>query len=131
MVAFPETQKKAQEELNSVVGRQRFPTLDDLQNLPYIRAIIREVRASFFGFRHFFRTHFVLKTHRFRPVTPLLIPHANIAQEEVIVSLSTSARITTDDTLQYKGFIIPEGSTIFVNICASIYSNSILGISKD
>ncbi|EEB91183.1 hypothetical protein MPER_10497, partial [Moniliophthora perniciosa FA553] len=42
MVRFPETQRKAQEELDNVVGRTRIPTLDDMENLPYLRAIVKE-----------------------------------------------------------------------------------------
>lgn len=42
--AYPEIQKKAQEELDSVVGRSRLPTVEDEKNLPYCHAIIKEVR---------------------------------------------------------------------------------------
>ncbi|KAF7377422.1 putative cytochrome P450 [Mycena sanguinolenta] len=55
-----------------------MPTLDSLEEMPYIRAMIQE-------------------THRFRPVAPLMIPHCTVASEE------------------YKGFLIPKGTTIFVN----------------
>ncbi|KAL0565905.1 hypothetical protein V5O48_016113 [Marasmius crinis-equi] len=96
MIAFPGAQKKAQEELDRVVGSHRLPTLDDLSDLPYIRAIIQE-------------------THRFRPVTPLMIPHANITPEEVRVLLCNVATKLSPD-LQYKGYLIPGGTTIFVNI---------------
>lgn len=41
--AYPEIQKKAQAELDSVVGRDRLPNNDDEKNLPYCRAIIKEV----------------------------------------------------------------------------------------
>jgi cytochrome P450 len=36
-------QRKAHEELDRVVGRRRFPSLEDEANLPYCRAIIKEV----------------------------------------------------------------------------------------
>ncbi|KAJ7642046.1 cytochrome P450 [Roridomyces roridus] len=39
----PEVQRKAQEELDRVVGRERWPNAVDENNLPYIRAIIKEV----------------------------------------------------------------------------------------
>lgn len=42
--AYPEIQKKAQEELDRVVGRSRLPGVDDEKDLPYCRAIIKEVR---------------------------------------------------------------------------------------
>ena len=41
--AHPEIQKRAQEELDRVVGRSRLPTLEDGKNLPYCHAIIKEV----------------------------------------------------------------------------------------
>ena len=40
MIAYPETQKKAQEELDEVVGRERLPSFNDYDNLPYIRAMV-------------------------------------------------------------------------------------------
>ena len=43
MVAFPEVQRKAQEEIDEVVGRSRMPTFADRDHLPYIRAIVKEV----------------------------------------------------------------------------------------
>ncbi|KAH7010931.1 cytochrome P450 [Macrophomina phaseolina] len=41
--AYPEIQKKAQAELDRVVGRSRLPTVEDEKNLPYCHAIIKEV----------------------------------------------------------------------------------------
>ncbi|KAJ7312979.1 cytochrome P450 [Mycena albidolilacea] len=78
LIAYPETQRKAQEEVDRVVGEHRMPTLNDLEEMPYIRAMI-------------------LETHRFRPVAPLMVPHCTLTAEE------------------YNGFIIPQGTTIFVN----------------
>ena len=43
MVAFPEVQRRAQAELDAVVGRARPPTFADAPHLPYVRAIIKEV----------------------------------------------------------------------------------------
>ncbi|KAF8531833.1 cytochrome P450 [Gautieria morchelliformis] len=65
LVAFPRVQKRAQEEIDRVVGSGRVPTLDDLKDLPYIQAIVKE-------------------THRFRPVAPLGLPHALSSEESVI-----------------------------------------------
>jgi hypothetical protein len=42
MVSFPETLRKAHEELDRVIGSERFPTWEDEPNLPYVRAIIKE-----------------------------------------------------------------------------------------
>ena len=43
MLAYPEVQKRAQEELDAVVGRSRVPTFADMPHLPYITAIVKEV----------------------------------------------------------------------------------------
>ncbi|KAI0186098.1 cytochrome P450, partial [Xylaria flabelliformis] len=42
LLLFREVQKKAQEELDSVIGPSRLPTLDDETSLPYIRACVKE-----------------------------------------------------------------------------------------
>jgi cytochrome P450 len=56
MLVYPETQTRAQAELDTVVGRERLPTFADYPYLPYIRAMVKEVL-------------------RWRPVTPLGGPH--------------------------------------------------------
>jgi cytochrome P450 len=56
MIAHPEFQKRAQAELDEVVGRSRTPTFSDASSLPYIQAIIKEVL-------------------RWRPSLPLGVPH--------------------------------------------------------
>lgn len=38
----PDVQKKAQAELDSVVGSDRLPSHDDRPSLPYVNAIIKE-----------------------------------------------------------------------------------------
>ena len=43
MLLYPEAMRRAQQELDSTIGRQRLPTIDDLEHLPYINALIREV----------------------------------------------------------------------------------------
>ncbi|KAN0139662.1 Cytochrome P450 monooxygenase [Lactarius tabidus] len=57
MVAHPEVQRRAQAELDTVVGRSRIPTFSDVPNLPYIQAMVKE-------------------TLRWRPVLPFSLPHA-------------------------------------------------------
>jgi hypothetical protein len=44
MVMFPDAQRKAQDELDRVVGPNRTPRIEDMNDLPYIRAVIDEVR---------------------------------------------------------------------------------------
>jgi hypothetical protein len=43
LVLSPRVQKRAQAELDVVVGRDRLPTFDDRPRLPYIEAICREL----------------------------------------------------------------------------------------
>lgn len=42
MVLFPDVQRKAQEEIDRVVGSHRLPTIDDEVNLQYIRGCVKE-----------------------------------------------------------------------------------------
>ena len=42
MVLHPEQQKRAQEEIDRVVGTGRLPTFDDRDSLPYVEAFFRE-----------------------------------------------------------------------------------------
>ena len=42
MAKYPELQKKAQEELDTIVGPDRMPTYDDYDSLFYVRAIFME-----------------------------------------------------------------------------------------
>ena len=43
MILFPDVQRKAQEELDRVVGRDRLPEYEDQSSLPYVKALHREV----------------------------------------------------------------------------------------
>ncbi|KAJ7447294.1 cytochrome P450 [Mycena galericulata] len=56
LVMNPELQKKAHEELDAVVGRDRLPTIADMNQMPYLRAMGRE-------------------TLRWHPVDPLGMQH--------------------------------------------------------
>ena len=60
---YPEVQKKAQKELDAVVGTERLPDFSDRPSLPYINAIIKELL-------------------RWHPATPLGVPHQIIADDE-------------------------------------------------
>ena len=40
---YPDAQKKAQAQIDTVVGTDRLLTFDDLQRLPYVRAVVKEV----------------------------------------------------------------------------------------
>ncbi|KAI9457948.1 cytochrome P450 [Lactarius psammicola] len=62
MIAYPEVQKRAQAELDEVVGSARPPTFADLPSLPYIRALVKE-------------------TLRWSLTIPLGIPHVSSADD--------------------------------------------------
>ncbi|ESK85384.1 cytochrome p450 [Moniliophthora roreri MCA 2997] len=59
MLAFPDVQRKVQAEIDSVIGQSRIPTLADMENLPYMRAVMKEVL-------------------RWRPPAPVGVPHASL-----------------------------------------------------
>lgn len=59
MTLFPEVQRKAQEEIDRVLGPGRLPTVADRSRLPYIDAIVKEVL-------------------RWHPVAPMGIPHMSV-----------------------------------------------------
>ena len=42
MVQYPEVQKRAQAEIDAVVGTERLPDFGDRFSLPYIEAVYRE-----------------------------------------------------------------------------------------
>jgi len=58
MVKYPDVQKRVQEELDSVIGRNRSPTLSDRDMTPYTEAVLLEVQ-------------------RRGNVLPLAVPHAS------------------------------------------------------
>jgi cytochrome P450 len=43
MIAFPEIQRKAQAEIDQVIGAGRLPGFQDRRNLPYIDAVVKEL----------------------------------------------------------------------------------------
>lgn len=49
LTRYPEVQKKAQEEMDRVVGPDRTPNEHDIQDLTYMQAIIEEVSNNHFG----------------------------------------------------------------------------------
>ena len=43
MVLNPDAQKKAQAEIDAIVGRDRLPTMEDVDKLVYVQAMLKEV----------------------------------------------------------------------------------------
>lgn len=62
MALYPDVQKKAQAELDRVVGQGRLPDFSDRDTLPYVTALIKE-------------------TIRWHIVTPTALPHATVQDD--------------------------------------------------
>lgn len=62
MTLHPEVQRRAQEEIDRVVGTDRLPAFDDRAGLPYVEAVVQEV----------YRTH---------PIAPMGLPHVTTADD--------------------------------------------------
>ncbi|KAF3906918.1 hypothetical protein AA313_de0203533 [Arthrobotrys entomopaga] len=62
MILFPEVQRKAQEEIDRVIGTNRLPRAEDRESLPYIDAVVKE-------------------TLRWWPIAPMGFPHT--ADEDI------------------------------------------------
>jgi len=43
MTLFPEAQKRAQAEIDAVVGPDRLPSYADRDSLPYVEALVKEI----------------------------------------------------------------------------------------
>jgi hypothetical protein len=43
MTLFPDKQRKAQQEIDTVVGPRRLPEFSDRSELPYLEALMQEV----------------------------------------------------------------------------------------
>ncbi len=89
MVLHPEAQRKAQEELDAVIG-DRLPTFEDREQLPYVRALLKEVT-------------------RWQPVTPMgkykPSPYIKCSRMNYFI-LGHAHRVTEDDV--YDGYFIPK-----------------------
>ncbi|TCD61907.1 hypothetical protein EIP91_007721 [Steccherinum ochraceum] len=63
MVLHPHVMRKAQAEIDAVIGRSRLPTPEDMDKLPYMRAVMRE-------------------TIRWRSIGPFGVPHYLMEDDE-------------------------------------------------
>ena len=62
LALHPIVQKRAQEDIDKVVGSDRLPSLADRPSLPYLDAVLREIL-------------------RWRPVVPQSLPRATLADD--------------------------------------------------
>ncbi|KAG1820513.1 cytochrome P450 [Suillus subaureus] len=87
MTLFPDVQKKAQAEIDAVVGPDRLPSFADQGSLPYIEALAKETYDGML----------------------LSLPSSNG------ISMSGFPHCTSEDDI-YDGYYIPKGSVIIPNI---------------
>lgn len=89
MLLNPKVQRRAQAEIDSVVGRARLPNFGDRASLPFVEAIYRE-------------------THRWHPAAPLGKVMCKIASTAPLMnSLGVPHATTSADV--YDGYFIPQG----------------------
>ena len=63
MALSPEVQKRAQAELDTVIGANRLPLLSDRDSLPYVEALVMEI-------------------NRWNPIAPLAVPRTYTGEED-------------------------------------------------
>lgn len=104
MTLFPHVQKRAQEEIDAVVGSDRLPSFGDRPNLPYVEALVQEV-------------------FRWNPVAPLGTLPAVCARPGNDRVLGVPHRLMEDDI--YEGYLIPKGSIVIANIWQMLHDPSV------
>lgn len=113
MALHPDVQAKAQAQIDDIVGRERLPSLDDYERLPYIRAIMKELL-------------------RWRGIGPLgRFPNFIAPKCQIIDKLSGVPHAAATDDF-YEGYFIPKGTNCIVNVwCVrwSLYDNCVNFIS--
>jgi hypothetical protein len=109
MVLYPEVQRKAQAEIDALVGKDRLPDFSDRPLLPYVSAVLEEAlrwhpvvplgtrHNSSCARLHIFDIAFIFIFYLFSPSWPLAIPH----------------KLTTDDW--YEGWFLPAGTLVIGN----------------
>jgi len=87
MSLHPEIQRKAQEEIDRVIGHDRLPNAQDRKDLPYVNAIMREVM-------------------RLNPVVPLGEDQCKVLLSLLTCALAFPHRLKEDDV--YGGMLLSE-----------------------
>ncbi|KAF8872237.1 cytochrome P450 [Infundibulicybe gibba] len=102
MATNPDVQRKAQSEIDMVIGNGRLPEPSDRPSLPYIEALYREVM-------------------RWHPVAPLGMPHASEKDDVYKGYFIPKGQYFPHDGLV---LILCAGSTIFANIWAMTHDEN-------
>jgi cytochrome P450 len=92
----PEVQRKAQVELDAVVGSDRLPTITDRSSLPYVHAIVKEL-GRWYNAAPLGKSPSLHRLHTYKS-TRLGVVHCS----------------TEDD--EYEGYFIPKGTMIIPNV---------------
>lgn len=105
MTLYPEIQRRAQEELDRVIGTDRMPTFSDRKNLPYIDALVKEAI-------------------RWHPVAPLgkssMTLFVQFLFAESLCPPSGLPHVPTEDTI-VNGYTIPKGTIMLANIWSALH----------
>lgn len=103
MPSNPEIQARAQEELDRVVGRGRWPTAEDEAKLPYIRAVIKEA-SIVLDMSDVLSTDSVFQVLRLHSPFWIATPHCS------------------EEDFVYNGLYIPKNTAMVLN-CYSLHHN--------
>jgi hypothetical protein len=95
MALYPEVQKKAQAEIDAVVGPNRLPDFHDRPSLPYINAVVKE-------------------SSRWNLVLPIGRPFVIIIVSTILTSCEGVPHLSTNVD-EYNGFYIPKGTVVIGN----------------
>ena len=103
MVLYPEVQRKAQAEIDAVVGKDRLPDFGDRPLLPYVTAVLEEALRWHpvvpLGTRH---------KSRLPPASASLTLHLYFPRH-----IAIPHRLTTDDW--YERWFLPAGTLVIGN----------------
>ena len=97
MLLHPDVQKKAQQELDRVIGTDRLPELSDEKELPYITAIMKEI----------FRWAIILPMGRWNFGVVIL--------RSLIGFLNAGVGHVSSEDEIYDGYMIPKRATVMWN----------------
>ena len=95
MALYPEAQKKAQAEIDAVIGPNRLPNFHDRPSLPYINAIVKE-------------------SSRWNLAAPLGRSFVIIVVSMITTCSEAIPHMSTFDD-EYNGFYIPKGTIMIGN----------------
>ena len=98
MVLFPDLQVRAQEELDSITGGQRLPTMDDSKSMPYLNALILDV----------------LRWNCVAP-TGLHIYAQGISVRQLRINIIAFPHLSISDD-EYLGYHVPVGTLVYGNV---------------